>query len=84
MLLREFVYFNETDPDQQEDGRYQPANDKSILDVNSTRKTRLTLKMINDLRVAGEARDRETLEDQALIRTMYAKPAPEASAGAPM
>lgn len=84
MLLREFVYFNETDPDQQEDGRYQPANDKSILDVNSTRKTRLTLKMLNDLRIAGESRDQETLEDQALIRVMYAAPPPEEGAGAPM
>lgn len=78
MLLREFIYFNGTASDQQEDSRYLPANDKSILDVNSTRKTRLTLKMINELRTAGEARAQETLEDQAMIRAMYSKPVPEA------
>lgn len=77
MLLREFVYFTETDVDQKKDRRYDPKDDKSILDVNSTRKTRLTLKMINKLRLAGEAREQETLEDQALIRKMYATPPPE-------
>lgn len=77
MLLREFVYFNETDVDQQQDRRYDPSNDKSILDVNSTRKTRLTLKMLNTLRLAGEAREQETMEDSEIIRAMYATPPPE-------
>lgn len=79
MLLREFVYFNETDPDQQEDKRYNPANDTSILSVKDTRKTRLTFKMINQLRTAGEAREQETMEDLTLVRAMYANPAPEAA-----
>ena len=79
MLLREFVYFNETDADQQDDKRYDPANDKSILSVKDTRKTRLTLKMLNQLRIAGEAREQETMEDLALVRKMYAQPAPEAA-----
>lgn len=83
MLLREFVYFNETDTDQQKDRRYDPKNDQSLLDVNSTRKTRLTLKMINRLRAAGEARAIEAMEDQALIRIMYANPPAEPAAGAP-
>lgn len=74
MLLREFVYFNEEDAEQQQDQRYDPHSDKSILDVNSTRKTRLTLKMINSMRMANEAHAQETLEDQALIRVMYANP----------
>ena len=78
MLLREFVYFNDTDPDQKEDERYDPENDNSVLDVNSTRKTRLTLKMLNQLRKAGEAREQETLEDATLIRAMYANPPAEA------
>jgi hypothetical protein len=77
MLLREFVYFNEEDDDQKEDRRYDPSNDKSILDVNTTRKTRLTLKMLNKLRLAAEAHDQETLEDQSLIRAMYANPPAE-------
>jgi len=77
MLLREFVYFNEKDADQQNDKRYNPGEDKSILSPADTRKTRLTLKMLNQLRLAGEAREQETMEDLALVRVMYAKPPPE-------
>jgi hypothetical protein len=80
MLLREFVYFNETDAEQQDDKRYDPADDKSILSVKDTRKTRLTLKMLNKLRLAGESREQETMEDLALVRQMYKNPAPEAAA----
>ena len=77
MLLREFVYFNDQDSGQQPNRRYDSADDKSILTVNDTRKTRLTLKMINKLRLAGEAREQETMEDLELIRVMYAPPPAE-------
>ena len=79
MLLNEFVYFNEVDPDQQENNRYNPDNDTSVLSIKDTRKTRLTLKTINQLRLAGEAREQETLEDLALVRAMYKNPPPEAA-----
>ena len=79
MLLREFVYFNDEDPDQQENKRYNPENDKSVLSVKDTRKTRLTLKMINQLRIAGEAREQETMEDLVTVRAMYANPPAEAA-----
>jgi DNA-binding transcriptional MerR regulator len=79
MLLREFVYFNEVDADQQDQRRYDPEDDKSILTIKDTRKTRLTLRMINKLRQAGEAREQETMEDLVLVRAMYANPAPEAA-----
>ena len=79
MLLREFVYFNDTDIDQQEDKRYNPEDDKSVLSIKDTRKTRLTLKMINKLRSAGEAREQETMEELSTVRAMYANPAPEAA-----
>jgi hypothetical protein len=79
MLLREFVYFNETDADQQEQQRYDPSDDKSVLSIKDTRKTRLTLRMINKLRQAGEVREQETAEDAVLIRAMYKNPPPEAS-----
>jgi hypothetical protein len=82
MLLREFVYFNDSDPDQQDNKRYNPDNDTSVLTIKDTRKTRLTLKMINQLRQAGEAREQETMEDLTLVRAMYANPAPEAAAPA--
>ena len=79
MLLREFVYFTDTDAEQQDNKRYDPTDDASVLSVKDTRKTRLTLKMLNKLRLAGEAREQETMEDLALVRKMYAQPAPEAA-----
>lgn len=79
MLLREFVYFTDTDAEQQDNQRYDPSDDASVLSVKDTRKTRLTLKMLNKLRLAGEAREQETMEDLALVRKMYAQPAPEAA-----
>jgi len=77
MLLREFVYFNEKDADQQDDKRYDPEDDKSILSIKDTRKTRLTLKMLKNLRLASEAREQETAEDLVLIQAMYANPPAE-------
>jgi hypothetical protein len=77
MLLNEFIYFNETDRDMQDQERYDPFNDKSILKSKDLRKTRLTLRMINRLRKASESRSKEQKEDLVLIRTMYAQPAPE-------
>ena len=77
MLLREFVYFNDTDADQQEQQRYDPTDDKSVLSIKDTRKTRLTLRMINQLRIAGEAREQETMEELTLVRAMYRNPPAE-------
>ena len=77
MLLREFVYFNDTDVEQQEQRRYDPTDDKSVLSIKDTRKTRLTLKMINQLRIAGEAREQETMEELSLVRAMYQNPPAE-------
>ena len=77
MLLREFVYFTEKDKDLQTNKRYSSSEDKSILGIEDTRKTRLTLKAINKLRIAGEAREQEAMEDLVLIRAMYAAPPPE-------
>lgn len=77
MLLREFVYFNEEDADQQDDKRYDPEDDKSILSIKDTRKTRLTLKMLKNLRLASEAREQETAQDLVLIQAMYANPPAE-------
>jgi hypothetical protein len=36
--------------------------------------------MINDLRKAGEAREKERREELGLVRKMYAAPPPEAAA----
>jgi hypothetical protein len=82
MLLNEFIYFNETDRDMKDQDRYDPFDDKSILKSKDLRKTRLTLRMINKLRKAGEAREKEQKEDLILVRQMYAVPEPEAGAPA--
>ena len=80
MLLQEFIYFNKEDADPDEDLRYSNDNDSSILKSTDLRKSRLTLKMLSDLRKAGEAREKETREDLELVRVMYATPTEEAPA----
>ena len=74
MILREFIYFNNEDQDQQEEKRYDPTQDKSILSIKDTRKTRLTLKMIKNLRQAAESREQESNSEMSFIRKMYANP----------
>lgn len=76
MLLREFIYFDNKDPSPIDDGRYISQNDSSILRRKDTRKTRLTLKMINEIRKASEAHDKEKKEELGLVRKMYALPPP--------
>lgn len=83
MLLREFIYFDRNKLDPQEDNRYLSQNDTSVLRNTDLRKTRLTLRMLNDLRKAGDAREKEKHEELGLTRKMYATPAPEEGA-APM
>jgi hypothetical protein len=80
MLLREFIYFNRDHADPQEDNRYLSKNDTSVLKSSDLRKTRLTLGMINDIRRAAEAHDKEKREELGLVRKMYAAPPPEAAA----
>lgn len=75
MLLKEFIYFDKNYAEPQEDDRYLSGSDSTILDIDDVRKTpKLTLKAINDIRKAGEAREREVKEHLGLIRKMYATP----------
>jgi hypothetical protein len=79
MFLREFIYFNKDQADMADDNRYDSDNDTSVLKSKDLRKTRLTLRMLNDLRKAGDAREVETRENLALVRKMYAPPPAEAA-----
>lgn len=79
MILREFLYFDRDQAGPEEDSRYQSQNDTSVLKQRDLRKTRLTLKMINDIRKASEAHDREHKKELGLVRKMYAAPPPEAA-----
>jgi hypothetical protein len=80
MILKEFIYFDRDHADPQVDDRYLSQNDTSILKKKDLRKTRLTLAMINNIRKAGEAHDKERREELVLVRKMYAAPPPEAAA----
>jgi hypothetical protein len=74
MLLNEFLYFDSENLAPKENDRYNIDKDTSVLKISDLRKSRLTLGMINDLRKAGDAREKETKEDLELVRVMYATP----------
>lgn len=62
-----------------DDLRYNSDNDTSPISQGDTRKTRLTLRMLNNLRKAGDAREQERKDEVALVRKMYAAPPPDAA-----
>lgn len=80
MLLKEFIYFDKNRIEPVEDDRYLSQNDTSVLRNSDLRKTRLTLRMINDARKASDAHEKEKQAELGLIRKMYATPPPEAAA----
>lgn len=77
MFLREFINFDTEHADPQENDRYNSDNDTTVLRRTDLRKTRLTLGMLNDLRKAGDARQRESKEELGLVRKMYMTPPAE-------
>jgi hypothetical protein len=79
MLLNEFLYFNNENLEPTEDDRYNIDNDNSVQRIKD-RKSRLTLRMLSDLRKAGDAREKEQKEDLDLVRVMYATPTEEEAA----
>lgn len=81
MFLKEFFYFNkdykkddDLDSDIIEDKRYNPEDDKDVLRLSDTRKTRLTLKQINQMRKNFEAHMSEVAMESELIQAQYATP----------
>jgi hypothetical protein len=80
MLLNEFIYFNSSNDSLQQDDRYNPLEDNiSIIKSKDLRKTRLTLGMINDLRKAGDSREKEQKEHLEFVKVMYATPVEQAA-----
>jgi hypothetical protein len=71
MIIRELYYFDKKTMEPVEDHRYDPADDESIVDIDDTRKTRLTLKDINKARRADDMHRKETKKDLEHIRAMY-------------
>ncbi len=72
MKLNEFFTYGQDGA--KEDKTYNPDNDISVLDKDDTRKTRLTLKDINGLRLASEEHDAQQKEEAVFVQKMYAPP----------
>jgi hypothetical protein len=54
---------------------YNAEDDISILDDGDTRKTRLSLKDINKMRLASEQHDAEQKQEAVFVQKMYGQPA---------
>jgi hypothetical protein len=79
MILRELFYI---DPDSRRvdnDLRYDAGRDSGTMHRSDTRKTRLTLKQINELRKSSESHILEQELELEFIHTMYAAPPPAAA-----
>ena len=72
MILREF--FTYTADGFEQDKTYEPENDISVLDKDDTRKTRLSLKDINSMRLASEEHDEQQKDEAEFDQKMYAQP----------
>lgn len=79
MILRELFYI---DPDTRRtanDLRYSPDRDIATMHRKDTRKTRLTLRQINELRKSSEAHILDQERELDFIHDMYATPAAPAA-----
>lgn len=75
MILRELFYFNRETSDFEQDDRYFADRDTDVLNgLDDTRKTRLTLGQINELRRASDQHMKETQAELEFISRMYAAP----------
>ena len=71
MILRELFYLNPETQKISNDFRFDSARDLEELQRSDTRKTRLTLRQINDLRKASESHILETEEEMEFVQKMY-------------
>jgi len=81
MILRELVYYDKETMQPTEDDRYDPQYDDSIVDLDDTRKTRLTLRQINRARKASELHTKEKAKENDIVRQMYGIAAQAQAAG---
>jgi hypothetical protein len=79
MILRELFYFNRETANTEQDDRFMTYRDTDVLDSSDTRKTRLSLGQINELRRASDQHIKETQAEMDFIARMYAAPPPEAA-----
>lgn len=74
MILRELFYINPDTQHMANDLRYSPERDNTAMHRTDSRKTRLTLRQINELRKSSEAHILEQESELDFIHTMYAVP----------
>jgi hypothetical protein len=74
MKLLEFFYFNDKQTEYVDDKRYENQRDSSVLEKGDTRKIRLTLKQINQLRKQSEAHQFEQAAELEFVQQMYGQP----------
>lgn len=74
MILRELFYTDKESMSVSNDMRYNPRRDSDVMRRDDTRKTRLTLKQINELRKASEQHILEQEQDLEFTVQMYKPP----------
>lgn len=74
MILRELFYYDPNTRTEMHNARYSPDRDVSSLKKDDTRKVRLTLGQINELRKASDLHIIEQEKELEFIKKMYAPP----------
>lgn len=74
MILRELFYFDRDTAESKQDDSYIATRDTTELVSDDTRKTRLTLGQINELRKASDLHIKEQQAEMEFISRMYATP----------
>ena len=80
MILRELFYFDKDSLEPIEDLSYSPKDDKSVIKVDDSRKTRLSLKDINKARKAQDSHQNQTKSELEFVKQMYGLAAQQAAA----
>jgi hypothetical protein len=81
MILRELFYFDRQTMEPEQDDRYDPVYDDSILSLDDVRKSRLTLRQINKVRKAAELHQKEEEKELHFVKQMYGASAEEEAGG---
>ena len=75
MILRELFSIDADSKAMATDHRYSSERDSGVLKKDDTRKSRLTLKQINELRKASEQHILEQDKELEFVEQMYKTPA---------
>ena len=79
MILRELFYIDKDIKAISDNLRYDGVRDSTSMKKDDTRKTKLTLKQINELRKASEQHILEQEKELEFVEQMYKAPAQPAA-----